>query len=258
VNHAQSGARRPQPVEGRPEPDKRVEVNAPRLDAKFDETMTDVRIVSFQPAATEMVCGLGLADWLVGVSHECDYPPVVRAKPVVVHPALPMEQMSLREIDRAVSERLRTGASLYEIDERRLRDLAPTLIFTQNLCQVCAPSGNEIAQVLKSLRPPPEILCLTPKSLEGVNDNLRDLGRATGRLAEVEALIAAGHARREKISALTRCIAARPRVFCLDWVDSLYCSGHWISEMVEIACGVDALSRRGTDSVRIAWDDVVR
>ena len=140
-----------------------MEVNAPRLDAKFDETMTDVRIVSFLPAATEMVCGLGLADWLVGVSHECDYPPVVRAKPVVVHPALPMEQMSLREIDRAVSERLRTGASLYEIDERRLRDLAPTLIFTQNLCQVCAPSGNEIAQVLKSLRPPPEILWLTPK-----------------------------------------------------------------------------------------------
>ena len=220
--------------------------------------MKEMRIVSFLPAATEMVCALGLIEQLVGVSHECDFPPEVRNKPVVVRPALPVKTMSLREIDVAVSARLRTGASLYEVDEPMLRELAPTLLLTQNLCQVCAPSGNEVAQVLKSLRSPPEILWLTPKSLEGVNDNLRDLGHATGRLAEAEALIATGRARLEQIFALTRRTTARPRVFCLEWVDPLYCSGHWISEMVEIAGGVDALSRRGTDSVRIAWDDVVR
>lgn len=220
--------------------------------------MSDLRIVSFLPAATEMVCALGLGDRLAGVSHECDYPPAVRGRPVVVRPALPLEKMSLREIDEAISARLRAGASLYEIDERLLRELAPTLLLTQNLCQVCAPSGNEVTQVLKAMRTPPEILRLTPKSLAGVEENLRELGRTTGRLAEAEALIAQGRARLEKVAARTRGALTKPRVFCLEWVDPLYCSGHWMGEMVEIAGGVDALSRRGTDSVRIAWDDVVR
>ncbi len=219
--------------------------------------MTQRRIVSFLPAATEMVYALGLGDQLVGVSHECDFPPLARSMPVVVRPALPVETMSFQEIDRAVSARIASGASLYEIDEPLLRELAPTLILTQNLCQVCAPSGSEIAQVLRTLAAPPEILWLTPKSLEGVRDNLRELGRVTGRLPEAEALIASGLARLEKVAALTDRAATRPRVFCLEWVDPLYCSGHWMAEMVEIAGGVDGLSRRGTDSVRIAWADVV-
>jgi iron complex transport system substrate-binding protein len=218
----------------------------------------ELRIVSFLPAATEMVYALGLGDRLAGISHECDYPPQVRSKPVVVSHALQLEKMSLREIDVAVSERLRTGASLYQVDEQLLRELAPTHILTQNLCQVCAPSGNEVTQVLQSLRIQPEILWLTPKSLEGVNDNLRALGQALGRLKEAETIIAAGHVRLEKLAARMRGAPARPRVFCLEWVDPLYCSGHWISEMVGIAGGTDALSRRGTDSVRIAWDEVVK
>jgi iron complex transport system substrate-binding protein len=218
----------------------------------------ELRIVSFLPAATEMVCALGLDDQLVGISHECDYPPEVRSKPVVVSNALQLEKMSLHEIDVAVSARLRAGGSLYQVDEQLLQELAPTHILTQNLCQVCAPSGNEVTQALKSLRLQPEIVWLTPKSLEGVNDNLRTLGRATGRLKEAEAIIASGRARLEKLAACTRGAAARPRVFCLEWVDPLYCSGHWISEMVEIAGGTDALSRRGTDSVRLGWDEVVK
>src|SRR5438552_9696022 len=110
------------------------------------------RIVSFLPSATEMVCALGLADDLVGITHECDYPPEITNKPVVVHSLLPIGGMSPREIDEAVGARIRSGASLYQVDERLLQELGPTLILTQNLCQVCAPSGNEITQVLKSLR----------------------------------------------------------------------------------------------------------
>jgi iron complex transport system substrate-binding protein len=219
--------------------------------------MSKHRIVSFLPAATEIVYALGLGDQLVGISHECDYPRMVREKPVMVRPALPIETMSLAEIDRAVSERLRSGASLYQIDERVLRELEPTLILTQNLCQVCAPSGNEITQVLRMLAVPPEIAWLTPKSLAGVEENIREVARATDRAVEAEALIARGHVRLESLSRLTRRAVRRPRVFCLEWIDPLYCSGHWIAEMVEIAGGVDELSRRGTDSVRIPWTDVL-
>jgi iron complex transport system substrate-binding protein len=106
------------------------------------------RIVSFLPAATEMIFALGLDDELVGVSHECDFPPEAKAKLSLIKPALALDKMSPREIDEAVSARLRSGQSLYSVDERLLHDLAPDLIVTQDLCQVCAPSGNEASLVL--------------------------------------------------------------------------------------------------------------
>src|SRR2546421_7262496 len=148
------------------------------------------RIVSFLPSATEMVCALGLGDQLVGITHECDYPPEVKGKPIVVRNALPIERMSQREIDEAVAKRMHDGLSLYEVDEKLLEELAPDLILTQDLCQVCAPSGNEVSQLLKSLAKQPDILWLTPRSLTEIADNIRELGQATGRLQQAEALIA--------------------------------------------------------------------
>ncbi len=219
--------------------------------------MTRARIVSFLPSATEMACALGLGDQLVGITHECDYPPEVEGKPVVVRNVLPIEKMSQPEIDAAVTRRMRDGLSLYQVDEKLLRELAPDIIMTQDLCQVCAPSGNEVTQALELLSKKPQILWLTPKSLEEIFDNLRELGRATGHAREAEELIAAGHARLEKVAAVTRNLSHRPRVFCLEWLDPVYCSGHWMPEMVEIAGGVDALGRKGTDSVRIPWNDVL-
>jgi iron complex transport system substrate-binding protein len=216
------------------------------------------RIVSFLPSATEMVCALGLGDQLVGITHECDYPPEVKGKPIVVRNALPIERMSQREIDEAVAKRMRDGLSLYEVDEKLLEELAPDLILTQNLCQVCAPSGNEVSQLLNALSRKPQILWLTPRSLAEIADNVRELGEATGRLKEAEELINEGRARLEKIAGVTRNLPHRPRVFCLEWLDPVYCSGHWMPEMVWIAGGVDELGRKGTDSVRIPWDDVLR
>src|ERR1041385_7297240 len=173
------------------------------------------RIVSFLPSATEMVCALGLSDSLVGITHECDYPESVKSKPVVVRNVLPIETMSQSEIDRAVAERMREGKSLYQIDEQLLRELAPDLILTQNLCQVCAPSGNEVSQVIKSLPNAPEILWLTPQSLDEIFDNVRELGAATGRSAEADALVNDCHRRLEKLAEQTGRISHRPRVFCM-------------------------------------------
>ncbi len=204
-----------------------------------------------------MAFALGLGDQVVGITHECDHPPEIEGKPVVVRNVLPIETMSQPEIDVAVTQRMRDGLSLYQVDEELLQELAPDIILTQDLCQVCAPSGNEVTKALELLPKKPQILWLTPKSLEEIFDNLRELGQATDRVKEAEGLIASGRARLEKVAAVTCNLSNRSRVFCLEWLDPVYCSGHWMPEMVEIAGGVDALARKGTDSVRIPWNNVL-
>jgi len=215
------------------------------------------RIVSFLPSATEIAFTLGLGDQLLGVTHECDYPSEARTKTVVVRNVLPIETMSQSEIDSAVAERIRSGQSLYQIDEKLLRELDPDLILTQNLCQVCAPSGNEVSQVLNALEKKPEILWMTPRSLAEIEQNIRDLGLATGRGNQAEELIRNGRERLDRIAAKVANLSVRPRIFCMEWLDPVYCSGHWVPEMVEIAGGIDRLAQKGADSVRINWDDVL-
>ena len=217
---------------------------------------TRPRIVSFLPSATEIACALGLSESLLGITHECDYPPEIRTKPIVVRNVLPIEQMSQGEIDRAVAERMRAGLSLYQIDEPLLRQLAPDLILTQDLCQVCAPSGNEVSQVLKSLPKTPQILWMTPRSLSEIFDNVHDLGAATGRTSEADALVNDCTSRLEALSERMSVATTRPRVFCMEWLDPVFASGHWVPELVKIAGGVDALGSERGESVRISWDDV--
>jgi iron complex transport system substrate-binding protein len=214
------------------------------------------RIVSFLPAGTEIVHALGAGAELVGRSHECDYPGYVRALPVVSKPTLALEGLSQGEIDAAVSERMRSGESLYVVDELLLRELSPDVILTQDLCQVCAPSGNEMTRALKSLPSHPTVIYLTPRTLAEIDDNIIAVGEAIGRATEARALVARNQQQLERIRASTRDVTRRPRVAFLEWTDPLFCAGHWVPEMIEIAGGDDQLGRPGADSVRMSWDDV--
>lgn len=203
-----------------------------------------------------MIYSLGAGERLVAVTHECDFPAEARAKPIAVRAALPLETMSSSEIDAAVSGQLASGASLYTVDENLIRDLQPDLIITQELCQVCAPSGNEISEALKQLSRPPRVLTLTPHSLDDVMQNVLEVGHAIGCREAAEALVEIGRERLEVVRQRTAALD-RPRVFCMEWTNPIYCSGHWVPEMVEIAGGSDPLGRKGTDSVRIPWTEIV-
>lgn len=219
--------------------------------------MNRPHIVSFLPSATEIACALGLTDQLVGITHECDYPPAVKTKPVVVRKALPIETMTQREIDEAVSQRMQEGKSLYEVDENLLARLAPDLILTQDLCQVCAPSGNEVTHALNTLENKPRVLWLTPNSIDEIFENVMELGEVAGCLERAQSLVADGRARLAKIERVTKDLPRRTRVFCIEWIDPIYCSGHWVPEMVRIAGGIDSLSKERADSVRVPWQEVV-
>ena len=214
-----------------------------------------MRIVSLLPSATELAFSLGLGDDVVGVSHECDYPPEARTRPTVVHCAIPLDDLTPSEIDSAVSTQLRVGRSIYTIDTELLRALEPDLILAQDLCEVCAPSGNETERAIASLDRTPRVLTLAPRTLREIQENIRQLGEATGRVEVAQTLI---EAQQDGLARLAHELdgAPRRRVFFLEWTDPMFCGGHWVAEMIERAGGKDALARRGGDSVRVSWDQV--
>jgi len=213
------------------------------------------RIVSFLPAATEITYALGAGADLVGRSHECDYPPQVRSLPVVSKPALPLEGLSQKEIDRAVATHLATGESLYRVDEVLLDELHPDIVFTQDLCQVCAPSGNELGRALNGMSQPPQVLSLTPRNLAEISENILAIGDATGRNEAARQLVEESRDRIHRVVAAVA-DASRRCVTFLEWTEPLFCGGHWVPEMVTAAGGEDPLGQPGADSQRITWDDV--
>ena len=175
-----------------------------------------MRIVSLLPSATEMVYTLGLGDALVGVTHECDFPEAVKSLPPVVRPALNLEGLSQSEIDAAVSARLREGKTLYEIDEKLLLDLDPDIILTQDLCQVCAPSGNELSRAVMVLPNKPKLIWMTPRNLAGVKENILELAQAAGVETRAVQLFADWDQRIAAVEARSNMLANRPRTFCVE------------------------------------------
>jgi iron complex transport system substrate-binding protein len=215
------------------------------------------RIVSFLPAGTEIVHALGAGDELVGRSHECDFPASVERLPVVSKPTIQLDGESAAGIDRAVADRLATGESLYAIDEKLLEELRPDVILTQNLCRVCAPSGDELTRAVRKFSVQPEVLFLTPRSLAEIDENIIAVGKAIGREREASELVRDNRRRVDEVSAAVRDVPRRGVTF-LEWTEPLFCAGQWVPELIELAGGIDMLGKAGADSVRIEWSDVVK
>ena len=218
------------------------------------------RIVTTLPSATEIVSLLGLEDRLVGITHECNYPPSVRNKQVVMRSVFDAQKMNSKEIDDSVLEYVSKGRSIYTIDEDLLQSLNPDLIITQELCEVCATPLQVVAKSIAKLNPKPKILSLTPRNLEDVLDNVLEVGRSTGRTERAFEVVASLKQRidyvREKC--LRDSTLHRPSVFCLEWLEPLYCSGHWMPELVEYAGGKEVLGKYGEPSIVTTWEKVIK
>jgi iron complex transport system substrate-binding protein len=213
-----------------------------------------MRIVSLVPSATEIVCALGLTDALVGISHDCDFPPEVLGKPVLSEAIIGPSEPS-RVIEGRIRGSVHTGRSVYHLDERALARLAPDLILTQELCAVCAPSYTLVKQAAKLLDAEAKIVSLEPRGLADVLDNILLVGELTLTAGRAQALVNRLRVRIEAVGA--RAITARPRVVCLEWMDPFYVGGHWVPEMVDTAGGVDVLGRRGEPSHKVEWNEVI-
>ncbi|MFQ5881556.1 MAG: cobalamin-binding protein [Candidatus Methylomirabilales bacterium] len=216
-----------------------------------------MRIVSLLPSATEIVCLLGLGDQLTGVSHECDYPPEAHGKRKIIRPVLDSHRLSSQEIDAIVRDSLQQGEGIYQIDIEALKAADPDLILTQELCDVCAAPYQHVLEAVTKLLRKPEILSLNPQRLGDVLKDVERVGEATGRLRKAERVVTLLQGRIQTVVERMAKVAARSRVFCLEWLEPLMASGHWIPEMVALAGGVEGLGSLGAPSRRVEWDRVL-
>jgi iron complex transport system substrate-binding protein len=218
-----------------------------------------MRICSLLPSSTEILYALGLGESVVGITHECDFPPEARSKRIVVSSRLPHTN-DPAEIDRLVREFTDRGESIYRVDVEGLRELGPDLIITQDLCHVCAASPDDLAAALAALPRTPRVISLNPHLLADVWNDVLTIGAATGRDAEAQSLV---QELTSKVDDVARAVAntasssARPRVACLEWLDPPFNAGHWVPEMVALAGGVDVLGRAGIPSISLEWDHIL-
>jgi iron complex transport system substrate-binding protein len=198
-------------------------------------------------------CGAG--DALIGVTHECDHPAGVDKLPHLTSSKID-QNMTSAEIDAAIGEHLTDAGSIYALDAELLDELAPDLIITQGLCEVCAVSMDLVGKAVAGLRSEPEVLSLNPTSLREVLDDAVRVGETLGRGEEARMKVAALE---ERLARVDEAVAGlpRPRVACIEWLDPPFSAGHWVPEMVRIAGGEEVLARPGEPSARLSWDEVI-
>ena len=213
-----------------------------------------MRVVSLLPAATEIVAALGGAGSLVGISHECDHPTSVLGLPRVTGSPIDPEAPGA-VIDAEVRRLHAAGTPVIGVDARVLRELAPDVIITQALCEVCAVADGEVHRLGAGSQPSPAVLSLSGRTLEGIWSDIRAVARALDLEAEADELVAGLRSRLARLRSRDRS-APPPRVACIEWLEPLYLAGHWVPEMVEAAGGHDAGAAAGIHSARREWREV--
>jgi iron complex transport system substrate-binding protein len=212
-----------------------------------------VRVVSLVPAGTEIVAALGGSAQLVGISHECDYPAEILQLPRVT--ATPINRsLSSLEIDEQVRNLSREGRPVIGVDAGQLRDLAPDIIISQGLCEVCALADGEAHRLARVMVNAPNVLTLKATRLAAIWDDIELVGSMLGRENEARHIIAAGKRGIEEIK------SRRPekvtRALCIEWLDPLYLAGHWVPDMIAAAGGRDVGATPGSHSVRRPWEEL--
>lgn len=215
-----------------------------------------MRICSLVPGATEVVAALGLADQLVGISHECDFPSSVRHATVMIEPMIGGRQATSAEIDREVKELVKAGKRLYRLDEQAFHRAQPDLILTQDLCHVCAVTPDQLTRAIQCLPHEAVIVTLGPTTMEGVIHDIERIAEAVGQLSKGQSLADSLRSRLNLVREQTVTLTRRPRVVCLEWLAPLYVAGHWVPEMVELAGGRDVLGSKGVPSRETTWAEV--
>jgi iron complex transport system substrate-binding protein len=219
-----------------------------------------MKIVSLLPSATEIVCALGLEENLVGITHECDFPASVAGKPHLTASRISHETMTSREIDHAVRSQLDGHGSIYDLNERLLRELNPDLIITQELCDVCAVSYKTVEKAARIFAADAQVVSLEPNTIADIFDNIKLVGELTNRTEKAEEVVKNLQNRLDKIqkklNPKPKTQNPKPKAFMLEWLEPPFSPGHWVPEQVEIAGGVSLLGEAGKRSVTTTYEAI--
>lgn len=215
-----------------------------------------MKIVSLLPSATEIVCALGLENQLVGITHECDFPASVAGRPALTASRISHETMSSKEIDHAVRSQLDGHGSIYDLDNDLLNSIKPDLILTQELCDVCAVSYQTVQRAAKIFAADAHVVSLEPNTIGDIFDNVKTVGRLTGKADTADEVVARLESRLATIRQKTANLRRRPTVFMLEWLEPPFAPGHWVPEQVEIAGGTCLLGQTGHPSVTTTFEAI--
>ena len=205
------------------------------------------RIISLIPSSTEIVCALGLEKYLVGRSHECDYPISVKELPICTKPKIDVNGSS-SEIDKSIRSILKNALSVYEVYINKLKELKPTHILTQSQCEVCAVSEKDVTEALYTFtESKPKIVSLAPSSLRNIYNDIEYIALTFG-IEDKGRLFLSSLQERVKNIHISARNKYRPRVGCIEWIDPLMAAGNWVPELIELASGTNLFGKAGEHS----------
>lgn len=217
-----------------------------------------MKIASLLPSATEIVCALGLEENLIGVTHECDFPPqIAGTKPHLTASRISHETMTSAEIDHAVRSQLDGHGSIYDLNTDLLAELKPDLIITQELCEVCAVSYKTVERAAKMYVADAQVVSLEPNTIEDIFANIKTVGELCGVPERAEEVVRNLRERLVRLRAKTEKIKNRPKVFMLEWLEPPFAPGHWVPEQTEAAGGIALLGKAGEKSVTTTYEKIV-
>jgi iron complex transport system substrate-binding protein len=218
-------------------------------------------IISFLPSATEILFELGLDRFLKGVTHACIYPDEAKDKPKIITCSIDVNNLDSCEIDKKIKELYVNNKKLFILDPEKIKAIQPDLVISQNVCEVCAPPyENELVKIREILGYMPRNLILNPKTLDEIIDSIVTVGKEVGNLdmafRKADQLTNRIKYIDDKVRKISKLNNSKLKIICLEWVSPFYVAGHWVPQMVEIAGGLNGISKKGSQSKNISIGEV--
>jgi len=217
--------------------------------------MTVDRIVSFLPSATELLYEFGVEAKLFGVTHECKYPDNAKLKPQVISSVINSDELTSNEINTVTCTLLRDGKNIFELNKKNLLNADPDLIISQETCEVCAAYTTQVKTALDILPRPPELYSMDPHNLKEIIHSVTKLGKI---LQQEKKALAITSSLQKRIKNIQNSKNKKPlRVLAIEWIEPFFTAGHWIPEMIELAGGINLISKTGEHSRRMDIAEVI-
>ena len=214
------------------------------------------RIVSFLPSATELLYEFGVDDKLFGVTHECKYPENAKLKPRVISSVINSDELTSNEINTITCTLLSEGKNIFELNKKNLLDANPDLLISQETCEVCAAYTTEVKNALDILPKKPELYSMDPHNLHEIIESVTRLGKILQKEKKASNIVSSLQKRIQNVQTFKNKI--KPKILAIEWIEPFFTAGHWVPEMIELAGGINLISKTGEHSRRMDMCEVER